>query len=269
MSTVYEIADSGRGGGSDENPTWELRYNVEDAADEYNARVDLLAESPVFLHGLVRDSADVDPIGPAMYEGTVRYIKRKKEEGQFEFEFEFGSESVRRTHAIATRNTYTASGFTMPDYKGAIGVVVNGGEISIEGCEVDSPALTFSIRGRLAPSAFTSAYRAAIAGVKHAPVNNAPFLGFAANEVRFLGCTGGYKEGDPYGELQFRFAVSPNVTDLYVGGIGPIAKKGWDFLDIYCVKQLDATANAMVDVPKAVRCHQVYYESNFAALGIA
>jgi len=56
-------------------------------------------------------------------------------------------------------------------------------------------------------------------------VNSGAFEGFAAGEVLFLGASGS-KRGEEDWEITYRFAASPNATDIQVGHIVVAAKKG-------------------------------------------
>ncbi|MBN4052529.1 hypothetical protein JYT82_00275 [bacterium AH-315-K20] len=98
-------------------------------------------------------------------------------------------------------------------------------------------------------------------------VNNGVFRGFAAGECLFLGASGS-KRSDSDWEISFRFAASPNATNLTVGDITGIAKKGWEYLWVRYADAVDDTAKALVKKPSAAHVEQVYDSGNFAALGI-
>jgi hypothetical protein len=83
--------------------------------------------------------------------------------------------------------------------------------------------------------------------------------------VLFLGASGS-KRGEEDWEITFRFAASPNVTDLTVGDIENIDKKGWEYL---WVRYTDAEdQNVLVQQPVAVYVEKVYELADFGALGI-
>ena len=265
MPEIYELPESGRFDGE----KYEWRGQIDGYASAVDARWQLLLASSPTYHGLQREAVSVEPTeNPLLWTGIVTYAKAPRRVGDVEFSWRIGSESGPRTHNIAYRGVYSAPGFTAPNFQGAIGVERHGNELAVRGVNVDYPTLEFSIKLRADPSVFTTEYAQAIYGVKTAPVNNAPFWGFAAHEVRLLGVEGGYRSGEEYGELTFHFAASPNAANLSVGHISGITKYGWDYLDVYFLEELDAAAKAIVKVPKAVYCHQVYAESNFAALGL-
>ncbi|MCK4601318.1 MAG: hypothetical protein KAU28_02550, partial [Phycisphaerae bacterium] len=64
------------------------------------------------------------------------------------------------------------------------------------------------------------------------------------------------------------FAASPNKTNLTVGEITGIDKKGWEYMWVRYADAEDAAAKAIVKKPVAVYVEKVYEEGNFAVLGI-
>lgn len=96
-------------------------------------------------------------------------------------------------------------------------------------------------------------------------VNHAPFKGFAAGEVLFLGASGSQRGQEDW-EVTFSFAASPNVTGLAVGQITGIAKKGWEYLWVRYEDAVDA--HTLVKQPAAAYVEQVYPYGDFALLGI-
>ena len=84
-------------------------------------------------------------------------------------------------------------------------------------------------------------------------------------EVLFMGASGS-KRGDDEWEITFRFAASPNVTNLTIGDITGVDKKGWEYL---WVRYADAEdEKVLVKQPTAVYVEKVYESGNFAGLGI-
>jgi hypothetical protein len=67
-------------------------------------------------------------------------------------------------------------------------------------------------------------------------------------------------------EIAFKFAASPNATDLTVGDITRIEKKGWEYL---WVRYADAEdEETLIQQPVAAYVEQVDEYGNFALLGI-
>ena len=63
----------------------------------------------------------------------------------------------------------------------------------------------------------------------------------------------------------FRFAASPNRTEITVGEFPGVSKKGPEYM---WVRYADAPAKAIVKEPVAVYVEKVYEEGDFAGLGI-
>jgi hypothetical protein len=120
------------------------------------------------------------------------------------------------------------------------------------------------------PNAYvTSTWIRGVAGVT-GTTNNAPFRGFEAGEVLFIGCSGSHEWDDQKGRgpwsLSFRFVASKNVTGDTIGDISGVNKKGHEYL---WVRYEDAEeSNVLLKKPKAVYVNKVYRESSFTALGI-
>jgi len=98
-------------------------------------------------------------------------------------------------------------------------------------------------------------------------VNNASWKGFAAGEVLFLGVSGS-KRGEDDWEITFRFAASPNRTNIQIGNITVASKKGWEYLWVRYADVEDGGSNTLVKQPVAVYVEKVYEEGDFSALGI-
>lgn len=96
--------------------------------------------------------------------------------------------------------------------------------------------------------------------------NDAAWRGFAAGEVLFQGVSGSYRSGDDVVELTFRFAASPNRTNINVGGITVSSKKGWDYMWVRYADNVDG--DNIVKQPVAVYVERVYEEGDFGGLGI-
>ncbi len=98
-------------------------------------------------------------------------------------------------------------------------------------------------------------------------VNSAGFKGFARGEVLFLGASGSKRGFDDW-EITFRFAASPNATNLTIGGISGISKEGWQYLWIRYEDEEDISAKTLIKRPSAIYIEQVYNYGDFALMGI-
>lgn len=139
---------------------------------------------------------------------------------QSSYSFETGGGTQHITNSLATVNRYPPG--TAPDFQGAIGVTENG----VEGVDITVPVYQFAETHFIADALVTAAYKATLCYLT-GKVNSAPFKGFQAGEVLFLGASG-QRRGNGDWEICFRFAASPNVTGLAVGPITGIAKGGWE-----------------------------------------
>ena len=128
------------------------------------------------------------------------------------------------------------------------------------------PVYNFSETHYIAAENVTQAYKAILFALT-GRLNAAPFRGFAAGEVLFLGASGS-KRGEEDWEITFRFAASPNVSGLSVGNITGIIKRGWDYLWVRYEDVEDTAAKAIVKRPVAAYVERVYYDGDYSALGI-
>ena len=255
---ILELFDSGRASdGASSND--EIRYMVTGTDDETEVLAAVKGTAPTTLYGLKRVNVDVVPLGAGAWECTVAYEGLPNNS---EYTFETGGGSVHITQSLANVARYAAAGQTAPDFGGAIGV--NGD--SIDGTDITVPVYNFTERHQLASSVVTAAYKLALF---HATgkVNNATFKGLAAGEVLFLGASGA-KTGIDNWEITYRFAASPNVSNLNVGGITVTSKKGWEYLWVRFRDAEDGTAKALVKRPVAAYVERVYESADFSTIGI-
>ena len=254
-----------------DNPTIELLYVIKGAADEAAALTALkgTASSTYTVDGktLVRQTCKVDPVGDGSdyWDGSAQYGRMssaKKEVGQSSFSFDTGGGTMHVTQAKAHIASYAPSGKTPPDYGGAVGVTHD----SVEGCDITVPVYNFSETHYFAAGYVTGSYKATLFALT-GKTNNAAFKGFAEGEVLFLGASGSQR-GDDSWEITFRFAASPNVTGLTIGGITGIDKKGWEYLWVRYGDAEDTAAKAIVKKPMAAYVEKVYEEGDLLLLGI-
>jgi hypothetical protein len=252
---------------SGDNSQAELAYIISGTDDDIVAKNSLAGAAPALHDGLVRLALQIEPVGPGMWDGTVRYGKAENQQsqaGESSFSFDTGGGSQHITQSIATVNKYTASG-TAPDFKGAIGVTSD----NVEGVDITVPVYNFFETHYIAPADVDDLYKGVIFNLT-GKVNNAPFRGLAAGECLFLGASGsrrGRGADDPW-EITYRFAGSPNRTNLSIGGISGIAKKGWEYLWVRYQDAVDYVSNNLVKQPLAVYIEKVYEEGDFSTLGI-
>lgn len=249
-------------------PTVELRYTVRGTNDDVEARSALAANSPALydpwgggLLFLPRDTISIQPVGDELWEGIVRY-GTVPQTNESTFAFDTGGGTQHITQSLQTVGAYAPPGATAPDFKGAIGVTPD----SVEGVDIAVPVYHFSETHYLPAEIVTEAYKGTLFSLT-GKVNGGAFKGFAAGECLFLGAAGA-KRGSGDWEITFRFAASPNVTNLTVGDINGINKKGWEYLWVRYADSVDDAAKALVKKPVAAYVERVYEYGDFNLLGI-
>lgn len=250
------------------DPSAELCFAIMGTDIELDARTALLAVAPLTYNlaaygGLLAQvSASVEPVGPKLWDGVVRYgVWQATNESTWSFETGGGTQHI--SNSIATIGRYAAPGRTAPDYKGAIGVTAE----SVEGVDITVPVFQWSETHYLPDSFVTPAYRGTVRALT-GRVNSIDWNGYPAGEVLFMGAAG-TKRGYGDWEVTFKFAQQPNMTDLVVGPITGIAKKGWEYLWVRYEDTEDVNAKALIKTPVAVYVEQVYWTGDLNLLGIA
>lgn len=250
-----------------ERPRATVRWVVRDAADEADAKTTLLATVPAALAGLTLLSLTLDErVNADTWTATVEYgIPERSQQDAPDpiFAFDTGGGNQHITQSIQTVQRYGPKASTQ--LGGAIGF---DGE-NVAGVDITVPVYQFSETHYLAPSAVTQSYKLALFSLT-GTVNNAPFRGFAAGEVLFLGASGTRRglNADDKWEIAYKFAASPNRSGLSVGSITGISKRGWDYLWVQYGEDVDGTAKVLIKKPVAVYVEQVYPFANFGGLGI-
>ena len=252
-----------------DSPADEKLYVIQGADSETAAMTVLEITAPTATgSGLVRQSCSVEPQGNDIWYGTVQYGPAKSPEtGESAFTFDTTGGTQHITQSKGTVGRYGLAGDAPPDLGGAVGVSHD----SVDGCDITIPLYAFSETHYLADTAVTDAYKGKLFYLT-GRTNNATFKGCAAGECLFLGATGS-KRGKGDWEITFKFAASPNMTNIDIGPgrITVASKKGWEYL---WIRYRDAVANSaggkphFVQVPYAAYVEKVYDEGNFAELGI-
>ena len=239
--------------------TGELKYIVTGTTSEADVLDALLAEAPATVNDLRRMEVSAEPLGGGVWACTVPYESRRESQ----YTFETGGASAHITQSLQTIGRHAPSGATAPDFFGAIGV--NGD--SVDGTDVTVPVFNFTETYRVASSTVTGTYKMTLFNCT-GKTNNAAFRGFAVGEVLFLGASG-TKTGLDDWEISFKFAASPNVSSLAIGGgITVTAKAGWDYLWVRFADAEDTAANALVKRPVAAYVERVYQSADFTTMGL-
>lgn len=262
MATAVEV--EGRSGTvNNDRASAELVYKVYGTTNDATAQAAALSEAPATHRGLPLVGSTIDEILVGVFEVVVSYSSIDiPETGESEFSFEIGAGSQHITQSLETIAIYAPDGETAPDFKGAIGVT----DDSVEGVDISVPVYRFSEKHIIAAASVTGAYKALLFEAT-ATTNNASFKGFAAGEVLFQGASGTTRNQSEW-EVTFNWAASKNETDLVVGDISGIAKKGWEYMWVRYREVKDDDAGRIVRRPSSVHIERVYKASNYALLGV-
>ncbi|MFM7932438.1 MAG: hypothetical protein ACKO9Q_32370 [Pirellula sp.] len=257
--TIIERFDSKEATESKDSPTHDLVYMIMNT-EQYAVAKNLMASAvPDKVGDLFLDDYHIVHLGNGVWEGTAHYVKWKSE-SQYSFDTGGGTQHV--TQSIANVGKYAATGFTAPDFMGAIGVT----DDRVEGTDITVPVFNFTETHYIEKALVTGAYKLALFSLT-GKVNGSGFKGFAKGEVLFLGASGSKRGLDDW-EITFRFAASPNVAGLSLGSISGISKEGWQYLWVRFIDDEDPTAKALIKRPVSAYVEQVYSYGNFANLGI-
>ncbi|MCY3019526.1 MAG: hypothetical protein NTW87_10930 [Planctomycetota bacterium] len=243
-----------------ERPSAEFLYMAHGCVDEAEVRTLALNGSPATYNGMVKRTVEIaERLSNDTWKVVVRYDAptvndEQQPEPVTSFDFTGGTQHI--TQSLATVGRYGPS--ASAQLGGAIGY---DGE-NVAGCDITVPVYNWQETHYLSDAQLNQWLYYALTG----SVNNAPFKGFAAGEVLFLGASGQKRGQDGKWEVTFKYAASPNMVNIQVGSIMGIAKKGWEYMWVQYADDVDATAKVKIKKPTAVYIEQVYEMLNFAGL---
>jgi len=256
-----------------------LGYIIQGSDDDAAVKSALEAAAPAAWGALTTRQFHVEPIGPLLWEGTVRYGRKERQASQpqqtgeatFSFDTTGGTQHI--TQSLSTSGKYgrrvNGDPIMPPDFKGAIGVTHD----NVEGVDITIPIFAFSITRYIASNQMTAQYVGYLYALT-GRVNQAEFavnvqgvmLTFQAGECLFLGASGSQRGTDDW-EITFKFAASPNVANLVIGDITVASKKGWEYLWLRYADTADTDAKCVVKRPVAAYVEKVYKDGDFSLLG--
>jgi hypothetical protein len=241
-------------------PVAELVYTVVGAADHAEVRDLVASTAPTTWEDLVLEYINADPDDSGtLWTCTARYSLR---DADTDLEWDTTGGQSRITTSLGTITRVARSGWTAPNYLGAINVR----EDRVEGVDITVPVYNFGKSISLPAATVDATFRLNVYNLT-GKVNSLSFLGFAAGEVLFLGATG-RKRGRDKWRIDYRFAASPNAAALQVGGVSSftVAKAGWDYLWVRFDDSLDASR--VIKIPTAAYVERVYPRADLNALGL-
>lgn len=245
----------------------EVTYAVFDATTEAEVRALALSTIPTSYQGLLRTNVTLEErINATTWKVRAIYEPpqlTQQDNPESTFAFDTGGGTQHITQSLGTRNRYGPS--ASAELAGAIGF---DGQ-NVNGVDITVPVYQFSETHYLLPSYVGQGYKLGLMATT-GTVNLAPFRGFYAGEVLFLGASGtrkGFADSDLW-EISFKFAAQKNQANLAIGSISGIAKFGWDYLWVQYGADVDPTAKVLIKKPIAVYIEKVYPDGDFSLLGI-
>jgi len=254
-----------------DRPSCTFHYTLEGVADDDTAKTLMENSTAEYYGDLKRESINLEPewvdtaSNTGIWRVTVEYLAPEEiepETGESSYSFDTTGGTQHITQSVSTRGKYAPSGKTPPDFKGAIGVTHN----SVEGVDITIPVFSFTETHYLPDSVVTDTYKGRLFRLT-GKTNNSNFRGCAPGECLFLGASGSRRGEDDW-EVTFRFAASPNKTNIQIGDITVAEKKGWDYLWVRYADEADTDACELVKRPSAAYVEQVYEEGDFSDLEI-
>lgn len=179
--------------------------------------------------------------------------------------FSFGGKTVKTFVSEETIDSGDGTGNSAANKYGLLGVSREG----VEGKDLPCEGGDFSISKKL--TTFTEGYFSRIASWVGKSVNNAPFKGFEAGEVRLDKVDGKYTDADGW-NLVFTFEYIPwSKTKLTIRGVETtIEKAGHDLLEVIYAPYDDTVANIKLTIfrPTAYYVERVFRWRDFSLLGL-
>jgi hypothetical protein len=245
------------------NPSAQLNFVINGTDDYDQALTELERSAPAAFDNLPRLSYGIEPVAETIWLGHARYgYQSTQPTGESVYQFDTGGGSQHITQSRKTVRRYARPGSVAGNFMGAIGVTAD----SVEGVDITVPVYSFS-EVHYKKNAFVDEdYKATLFALTGS-VNHKSFRRYAAGEVLFLGASGTKRGSDDW-ELSFRFAASPNLSNLVIGDMTGIVKAGWEYLWVQYADEEDTAAQTLIKRPLSVHIEQVYPYDSFNRLRI-
>lgn len=276
MATILDHHDRKYGLG--QPPTAEIRFTVREATSDTDATNAAwnYADETLDLYGdgnciLTREHIALEPLTETDWAAVVSYGAHRMPlitfgtptPTQVSESFDTTGGTYKALFSIATTESEAVGGPGATNFENAIGV---DGEGKAEGVDITCPVLQISRTLTVAAALVTQEYVQLLYALT-GNVNSEPFHGYAAGEVLFLGATGSTR-GDGQWEIAYKFAMSPNVSNLAIGELVITLKLGWEYIWVQFGPKKDPTSKGVAHVPRYAYVEQVYKYSDLNALGI-
>lgn len=249
----------------------DIVYLVCGTDDDSTALTAAANTTPAFWDGLIFDDvrltqlADDKWAAAAVYKEPEKKERDPPEQGTVEYAFSYRATSEHIYQAISVVQEKEAPTESAAlDSQGAINIVLDGGEMRVEGVQLPVPPVTDTWTYYPVNAVVTESYQAAVAGIM-GHVNTDTFMGRPAGTMRFVGCQGGVRTNDDW-QIGFEFSYSPNLTGITRGAITGINKGGHEYLWFYYRDGMDSAGR--IKHPTSAHVVQVFEESAFSILGL-
>ena len=236
--------------------------------DDLVARNAAQTASPATYDSLARQNVQIEPLGPQLWDVTVRY--GSSDSGGNPTPSEAVQLRDRRRHQHITQSKDTvqaraASGSTAPDFGGAIGVTADG----VDGVDITVPVYQFSETHYFSDAQVTGAYKGG--DLQFAPARPTPAgsglcarRGAVPRRDGLEAWTGPTTTGrSPSGSRPAPTRNRP-LGRLHHGH----QQEGWEYLWVRYADAEDTGSARSSKKPIAAYVERVYDDANFGALGI-
>lgn len=251
----------------------ELSFRVAGTSCDSAAKAEIeaaLAQMGILdaYEGLARESIDLEPqwvdteTDQGEWVATVRYgSQAAPKTGESEFAFDTGGGTQHITQSLGSRKYPLEA----PSNGGVIGARPDGGA---DGVDIVIPVYQFSETHYKPAGEINDTYRGTLFRLT-GTVCSGEFRGLDGGECLFLGAAGA-RRGRGDWAITYRFAGSPNATDLAVGDITGIRKDGWEYLWVRYENRVVGSGEHKVVTawPKHVYVEQVYRTVSWTDLAI-
>ena len=241
-----------------------LLYLVRDCANRSAALAAVLATAPAVnpTDGLSLQTVHCEQSAKTTWIARCEYgVIEPLDTGEYTFSWDTTGATVHLSTPRACR-VYPVAGYTPPeDLKK---VIAADRDRRVQGVDVPSPSLKLTISYRMPKAVITLSYARAVSRMV-GKCNNAPYAGFDAYELLFLGSTGrsGTKT-DP--TIDFNFECGENLVNQTIGDITGITKYAHEFIWPWFGEAKDSSADELIIKPKALYVNEVIEAANFHTL---
>lgn len=282
-----------RGG---ESPSGYVRWHVRDleipdgehleVGDAYQA-IAAESETAVDVYGagsfftIPRSNIDLSRLDDQTFEAVVNYGTKTQplndssgnEAVDSRTRFRIAPRSVKITKSLETINTYDAIDASTPGnvLKGILNATPDG----VEGLDIDDPVATLSLTVTKPRSFVTRSWLRSITRlIRHAPVNDSPFIGFQAGELRIMGADIAFTDAGNV-DITFEFGVAYSVDSqnpIVVSDALTISSmEGWDYLQTQyrIVKRTVGGITFLAREPRLAAIERVYGRGDLSITGLS